>query len=152
MVEPRNNQPLPMMTNSTFFTDHLTAFELWLDFGGSGEDAPMHPASGAIVPDSQIEGSSTIAKVHRAGSTRGQFIPRGRYISVCTEAAAEPCGRSSATVSVDLDVNYRIRPLLPARISERQNAELFCSVFGRERKRHVAHAAVYGGISLGRNM
>jgi regulator-associated protein of mTOR len=29
-------------TNSTFFTEHLTAFELWLDFGDACSDAPMH--------------------------------------------------------------------------------------------------------------
>jgi regulator-associated protein of mTOR len=27
---------------SSFFTEHLTAFELWLDFGETESDAPMH--------------------------------------------------------------------------------------------------------------
>ena len=30
------------MSNSTFFSEHLTAFEIWLDFGDKGYEAPMH--------------------------------------------------------------------------------------------------------------
>jgi len=35
MVDPKNNLSA---TNSTFFSDHLTAFEVWLDFGGNNSE------------------------------------------------------------------------------------------------------------------
>lgn len=35
MVDPKNNLSV---TNSTFFSDHLTAFEVWLDFGGNNSE------------------------------------------------------------------------------------------------------------------
>jgi regulator-associated protein of mTOR len=38
MVDPRNNMPMPALASSastSFFSDHLTAFEVWLDFEAS---------------------------------------------------------------------------------------------------------------------
>jgi regulator-associated protein of mTOR len=43
MVDARNNQAFAVIaSDSSFFTEHLTAFELWLDFGDKGFEAPMH--------------------------------------------------------------------------------------------------------------
>lgn len=42
LTDPRNNQSPTISSSSTFFSEHLTAFELWLDFGDRGYEAPMH--------------------------------------------------------------------------------------------------------------
>eukprot|EP01038_Epipyxis_sp_PR26KG_P006077 gene6077-8370_t len=42
MTDPKNNMSFAMSSNLSFFTDQLTAFELWLDFGLPSSVPPSH--------------------------------------------------------------------------------------------------------------
>lgn len=42
MIDPLNNIPLQLPSNLTFFTDQLTAFDLWLDFSSSTSEPPEY--------------------------------------------------------------------------------------------------------------
>lgn len=45
LADPRNNMtlPSPAQINLNFFSDHLTAFELWLDYGEADESPTYLP-------------------------------------------------------------------------------------------------------------
>lgn len=127
MIDPKNNMPLmASAASSSFFTDHLTAFEIWLDFESGGDETPVHlpvllqvrndaaHISHAIVCYSLVSACYWFdTGFCHAYSRKNKFFASSMFRSLSTHRHPPP--HSPPPLQVLLSPTHRLRALLVLR-------------------------------------